>query len=189
MTPIVQTITTILSFGSILIQIYIVVLVVGLIMLPKRVLAIVRLSAEHVFIIGLVVSSLALLLSLFYSQIAGFEPCTLCWWQRIFIYPQVIIFAVALYHKTVRGHFDLVATTTSLFLSIIGGLIALYQYYAQMFNPDLISTCAVTGVSCSKLFFLSFGFITIPFMSLVSFILLVVLVLTHKIYMKRISHA
>ena len=57
--------------------------------------------------------------SLIYSQIVGFPPCDLCWWQRIFMYPQVIILLVAMRRKD-KGIIDYLMP-----LSIIGAIISL----------------------------------------------------------------
>src|SRR3989344_3289261 len=54
---------------------------------------------KHSLVLGFLVSLTAVAGSLFYSEIMGFEACILCWWQRIFIYPTVFIFAVALWRQ------------------------------------------------------------------------------------------
>lgn len=107
--------------------------------------------------------------SLFFSEIARFEPCKLCWLQRIFMYPQVVLLGVALIRK------DAKILSYTVYLSIIGMLIALYQYglnwYALYFP---VEKCSVTSVSCTDPHF-AFGFVNIPLMSLCIFVLLVLL--------------
>lgn len=115
---------------------------------------------------GFLVAFLATAGSLLYSNIIGFPPCELCWVQRIFLYPQVIILGLALWKKTKD------AAVYSLALSGLGALVAAFHYYGQMFNPDALSACEAGGVSCAQLFFVEFGYITIPLMSLTTFIVI-----------------
>lgn len=129
---------------------------------------IVHFLQDHYLFLGLLISLVATLGSLFYSDIMGYDPCKLCWYQRIFMYSQVILFLVAM--KTKRN-WSIV--WNSLVLSLIGLLIAGYHYFMQI---GLVSEagCDVVGysASCSEYFGLAYGYITIPFMSLVAFVLL-----------------
>lgn len=115
--------------------------------------------------------------SLFFSNVMGLPPCELCWFQRICMYPLVIILATGLlpFDKKVIGF--------SLPLGVIGWLIAFYHnllYYRIL--PKSFSPC-VQGISCTTIQINWFGFITIPLLSLISFTLIVTLL----IYAKRIS--
>ncbi|MDO8499407.1 MAG: disulfide oxidoreductase [bacterium] len=105
--------------------------------------------------------------SLFYSDVLGYDPCKLCWLQRIFMYPQVILLGLAWWKKD-RG-----VAFYSIPLAIIGGLIALYHYFSQL--GWLPAACAVVGysVSCSQKFVLQFGYITIPLMAVTAFVLMI----------------
>jgi len=102
--------------------------------------------------------------SLYFSEVRGFTPCKLCWIQRIFMYPQLLLLAVAMYTKT-KDVFKYIFV-----LSIVGFLIALYHYNLQI-NPNPYAPCGDIGfsVSCSENFFTYFGYITIPWMSLSAF--------------------
>jgi len=129
-----------------------------------------RFFREDYFILGLVVSLTATLGSLFYSDIMGFNPCILCWYQRIFMYPQVILFAVALWKK------DRKVVRYSLTFSIIGALLAAYHYLGQISVIKGLP-CEAVGYSssCAETFFLAYNYITIPMMSLTAFVLLIIL--------------
>jgi disulfide bond formation protein DsbB len=127
--------------------------------------------AHHAIELGFSVSLLATLGSLFFSNVVGFAPCELCWWIRICIYPQVVIFALALAYQR-RGRPVGPVFSISGMLSAIGALISLYQYYGATFNASILSACNVTGVSCAKTYFVEFGYITIPVMSLTACVLL-----------------
>ncbi len=119
---------------------------------------------------ALLVASIATLGSLYYSEVAGYNPCKLCWYQRIFMYPQVLMFLI---HTKIR---DKTIYLYSLVLSAFGGLIAAYHYYIQVFPEHTPEGCSVVGYasSCSDNFLLHFGYISIPMMALTAFLLLVI---------------
>lgn len=128
--------------------------------------------SKRAILFAFIVSLTATLGSLFYSEIAGYTPCKLCWFQRIFMYPQPILFAVAMWKK------DKGIVKYALALSIIGGLIALYHYLLQVgVVPN--GACGAVGysVSCSQRFVMEFGYITIPMMSLTAFVYIITLLL------------
>ncbi len=106
--------------------------------------------------------------SLFYSIIAGYEPCVLCWYQRILLFPQIIILGLALIKKdfSVRPYIKA--------LSITGLIVSGYQSLLQMgLVPSIV--CGATTVSCAQRYFLTFGYITLPLMGFTAFALLAVL--------------
>lgn len=109
----------------------------------------------------------AVVASLYYSSIANFTPCVLCWYQRIFIYPQLVLFVVALARKTR----DVLPYTIA--LSIVGGAIAVYQVIIERL-PTLAAVCAPDelATSCGTIYVEGFNYITIPVMGLTIFVLL-----------------
>lgn len=110
-------------------------------------------------------------LTLYYSEIVGYVPCGLCWLVRVFLYPQVILFALALYKK------DRSIADYSLALSIPGALVALYTHYLQMGGASLVP-CPASGVSdCAKRLVFEFGYVTMPMMGLTLIALLIILML------------
>jgi len=107
-------------------------------------------------------------LSLVYSQFVGYPPCELCWIQRIFLYPQVIILGLAIWKKTKD------AKVYCLTLSSIGAVVAFYNFYGQSFNPNALPACDIGGAaSCAVRFFVEFGYVTIPLMSFTVFVLII----------------
>lgn len=102
--------------------------------------------------------------SLTYSEIFHFLPCTFCWWQRIFMYPQAVVFATGIYLK------DLKIWLTGIILSIIGACFSVYHILLQAGYISPSGACATTGVSCTKIDVLIFGWITIPIMCLILFV-------------------
>lgn len=116
----------------------------------------------HALWFALVIALASFVLSLYYSDIVGFAPCTLCWYQRILIYPQAILLVIALIKK------DENVADYILALSAIGFVIALYNHYLQLGGASLIP-CSANG-SCAKRFVFEFGYVTIPLMALSGFL-------------------
>jgi disulfide bond formation protein DsbB len=126
--------------------------------------------------IAFIGATIATLGSLYYSEIAGFEPCRLCWYQRIFMYPLVLILGVSLWRKRDASDYLLA-------LAIPGALIAAYHWGIQMMalaTPGFSDSCSALGASCISAEFMTLGFISIPFLSLSMFLLLIVLAWTMK---------
>ncbi|MBN1779235.1 MAG: disulfide bond formation protein B [Candidatus Buchananbacteria bacterium] len=140
----------------------------------------VKLVGQNYFWGAFLVATLATGGSLFYSEIAGYDPCKLCWFQRIFMYPQSLLLLVAWIKK------DNQIIKYSLSLSLVGGLIAFYHYLLQLGLISSGLSCSTVGysVSCSQRFVLQFGYVTIVSMSLTAFCLLISLNLVRKVYLK-----
>lgn len=115
-----------------------------------------------------IVSLVATLGSLYFSQIRGFEPCTLCWYQRILMYPIILIAGIGLFQKNAN-----IALTTAVF-AFIGGGISLYHYGIQKlaFLSDTAPACGL--VPCTGQYINYLGFITIPFLALIAFLLIAI---------------
>lgn len=126
------------------------------------------LIATNARILSFVVALVAMMGSLFYSDVAGFEPCKLCWYQRIVMYPMVLLLGIAIAKNDRKNIVDY-----CLGLSGIGAVIAAYHYYLQRGGNEFIP-CSTVGysVSCSQFFTMSYGYITIPFMALTAFLLI-----------------
>lgn len=126
-----------------------------------------------------VVAFLAILGSLIYSEVIGYEPCKLCWFQRIFMYPQVFILGLALLKK------DFHMFDYSILLSAFGAFIAGYHYLLQIgIAPSLPCSAVGYSVACSQRFVMQYGYITLPLMAFSTFILMLVLGIGAKISAK-----
>lgn len=104
--------------------------------------------------------------SLYYSEIMGYTPCPLCWYQRIFMYPLVIIFGLDLF-KGWKSSWRYAVP-----LSFIGGAIALYHtglHQVVRLGGEAVS-CGSDNVPCAAMNALSYGYITIPVMALTGFL-------------------
>lgn len=114
------------------------------------------------------VAATATLGSLYLSEIVHLIPCTYCWYQRIAMYPLVVLLGIAAWRKdhNIRMY---VAT-----LAVIGAAISTYHRLIQAF-PDLGGSACSTGVPCTAAYFELFGFVTIPYMALSAFLLILTL--------------
>jgi len=123
---------------------------------------------DNAVLMALIVALIATAGSLFYSEIALYEPCKLCWLQRIFMYPLVLMFALALWKKDRRVFRYAVP------MCIIGGLISAYHYITQLIQYS--SSCgANSAVPCTVKYTFYFGYVTIPMMALIAFVLILIL--------------
>lgn len=112
-------------------------------------------------------SLVATFMTLVYSEYLGIEPCPLCWWQRIFLYPQVILLGMAAWKR------DYYIADYAIILSVFGAGVALYHHALQML-PGSGLPCPATGVSCAQRFLFEFGYITYPLMAFSLFALIIV---------------
>ena len=132
---------------------------------------------------GLYLKSFALLIalacllgSLYFSEIAGFPPCVLCWWQRICIYPIVPILIVGILRKDRSTPYYILP------LSIIGlGIAFFHNLLYWKIIPEVAAPCTV-GVSCTTRYIEWFGIITIP---LLSFLALLAITATMIVLIKQ----
>ena len=109
--------------------------------------------------------------SLFFSEVMGLPPCVLCWWQRVFMYPLVVILLVGLLH------YDRSVVRYALPLVVLGWLTAFYHYLLYSgYIPETLQPCG-QGPSCAEINLELFGFVTIPLLSLAAFTVLAVLLL------------
>ena len=130
-------------------------------------------SAWYLIFTCWIVSLLATGGSLFFSEVMEFPPCSMCWYQRIAMYPLVLIFLVGLFpldKSVLKYSFPLV---------IVGWLFSFWHNLLHWeIVPETVTPCS-EGISCSTVY-LDWGIITIPLMSLFAFSSLVILLLLFK---------
>jgi disulfide bond formation protein DsbB len=112
------------------------------------------------------VAIVATLGSLYYSEVRAFVPCVLCWWQRIFMYPLVVVLGVATFRQ------DRSAWVYALPLSVIGLTTSTYHYLLQKVPSLAPPAMCAAGVPCTVQYVNYFGFVTIPFMAGSAFLLI-----------------
>lgn len=127
-----------------------------------------RLNAEYGLWTAFLFTLIASAITLYYSEYLGQAPCSLCWIQRVFLYPQVVLFLIAALLR------DRKIALYSIALSILGALVALYHHYLQM-GGMIHLPCPADGnaIDCATPTFVTWGFVTFPFMALTLFIFLV----------------
>ena len=177
MADLVQFVNTVSAWATIAMQVVAAALLVAV--------AIERLGSSHVWAntilrvartwathIVFFISASGVAVSLFYSDIVGYPPCVLCWWQRMFLYPIAVIAGVALLRRFVFPKAYVVA------LAALGFLIAIYHISVD-WGAVTNAPCAATGVSCTIRYVSEFnGYVTIPMMSFTAFALIIVLAAT-----------
>lgn len=121
---------------------------------------------DHVTYVAWVQAFLALIVSLYFSEIKHFAPCLLCWYQRILMYPLVLIIAVGIVRKDKGLHLYVLP------LSLIGMGMAAYHYLLQAgVIPESIAPCTI-GVSCLTQYEVYLRIFTIPLLSFIAFTLI-----------------
>ncbi|PFM97094.1 disulfide oxidoreductase [Bacillus cereus] len=118
--------------------------------------------------IAWMIATSAMLISLFFSEWMNLPPCDLCWYQRMAMYPLVLILGIGMYRK------DPHVSTYAFPFACIGLLIAVYQITIQAFPTSEMKMCSV-GVSCTEDYLNLFGFISIPMLSFVGFLAITIL--------------
>ena len=120
------------------------------------------------------IASVSALGSLFFSEIMKFAPCVLCWYQRICLFPLVLLFSIGLFS------FDKGIVKFTLPLALVGWAIAFYHnlLYSGII-PESIQPCS-QGVSCTEDYISLFGIFTIPMLSIMSFSTMIVLLFIIK---------
>lgn len=170
----ISTVNHFFSFFTVVSQIVIILIILFLI---KKGNGFIAFLGKNALAIGFIVALSGTAISLFYSEIAGYVPCNLCWLQRIFLYPQVIVLGMALWKKDAR------VADYSIALSLLGALVAAYHSYIQYGGSSFIP-CSSTGL-CAQRFVFEYGYVTIPVMALTAFVFIIFLMLTQRLYAKR----
>lgn len=119
---------------------------------------------KYILYFAWVQALLAMIGSLYFSEIMKLPPCVLCWYQRIAMYPLVFIIPIGILTKDKKIHNYILP------LGIAGLLVAIYHnllYYKIL--PESVAPCT-SGISCTTKYIELLGFITIPFLSLLSFV-------------------
>ncbi len=115
-----------------------------------------------------VVALVCTLGSLYLSEVAHFPPCELCWYQRIAMYPLVVVLGVAAVRK------DFGIRLTGAILASVGACISVWHLLVERY-PDLGSGSCDPTNPCSIKWVTEFGYLTIPGMALSGFALILVL--------------
>lgn len=119
---------------------------------------------------ALVVALTALIGSLYFSNIRGYTPCVLCWYQRIFMYPLAFILAIGI------GVRDRAVARYVIPPALVGTAVAVYHVLLQKTDWLPETPACKVSVPCSSDYIYWLGFITIPVLSLTAFVLILIFV-------------
>ena len=121
-----------------------------------------------------IISAIGTISSLYLSEIKDLEPCKYCWFERIFLFPLVIIYFMSWLKNDKNG------IIISLPFLIIGIVISLYHYSIQLFPVE--ESCEI--INCSSPYLWELGFISIPLMAFFNFFGLLLIIVNYKILSK-----
>jgi disulfide bond formation protein DsbB len=107
-----------------------------------------------------VVAVVTTLGSLYYSNVQGYEPCTLCWYQRICIYPWSVVLGIAAWRR------DAAVRLYAIPVLAVGALIAAYHSWIQAFPPEGGTAFCTLSAPCTERYVWELGFVSLPFMAL-----------------------
>lgn len=119
--------------------------------------------------LAFVAPTVAMLGSLYYSEVVGYDPCRLCWVQRYFMYPSSILLGLALILKRP------VLAWSAFGLSVLGAGVSIYHRAEQQWPDWFSDTCDPTN-PCSGRWVETWGFVTIPTMAFAAFALVLIFV-------------
>lgn len=162
-----------LSVFVVLGQIFIPVAIIYLLFFKKYSSKLDKLISKSSMPLAFVIALVSVLSSLYYSEVAHFIPCDLCWFQRIFMYPLVVLLGLALIKKKDE------IIDYALGLVAVGTLISLYHNYIY-YNAKTTNFCSIVS-PCTQKYITSFGYISIPLMALTAFLMIAVLLINKKI--------
>ena len=114
------------------------------------------------------VAATAMAGSLYFSEVAGFIPCALCWYQRIAMYPLAVMLLIGALRR------DLGVRPYATALAAVGAIIAAYHVILQRVPGLPSGTCSLEA-PCTAIQVERFGFVTIPVMALIGFVSILVL--------------
>lgn len=110
-----------------------------------------------------IVALTATLGSLFFSEVADFIPCRLCWFQRIAMYPMAVLLVIGALRRDVRG-----VALYALPFPILGALVSAYHIYIEN-HPEAETAGCTIGAPCSTKWIDEFGYVTIPTLAITAF--------------------
>ena len=180
-----EILNKILSLGTIFLQVFILFIIINFIFYRSRENKALLILKKYTFHLGFLAALGAVSLSLFYSEVVGYPPCELCWIQRIFLYPQLVLFGMELYKKE-RSIVDF-----SIVFATLGSLVSIYHIYIENGGGSGLGCTAITPsnvneVSCAIRYIYEFGYVTMPIMALTMSLFILSILLNYK-YMTRVK--
>ena len=114
------------------------------------------------------IAAVATMGSLYYSEVADYTPCLLCWYQRAAMYPLAPILGLAAFMGAKKVKFVAIP------VAAVGAAISIYHYQLEMFPQQSTGVCSAE-VPCTVRWFEVFGFVSLAFMALTGFLAIIAL--------------
>jgi disulfide bond formation protein DsbB len=168
----------VIAICTLLGQIFIFAGIIYLLFFRKAQNFLIKFISDNAIALAFFVAVAAVAGSLYYSEIVGLVPCDLCWFQRIFIYPQVVLLGMAWWKK------DDKIIPYSLALTGIGIAFSLYHNYIYYGAQPVVNFCSIVS-PCTARYIVGLGYITIPLMALTGFLIIFILLLNRTIYLNK----
>ena len=163
MTPLVAGVTYAMAVGTLLIHIALIVFIGVTIFSARWREWLHERVGSHGVNISLAIVAASLVGSLFYSEVAGFSACLLCWIIRVLVYPQLLLLGAYLYKPQRR------LLWITFVMSVLATVVSAYQVSLQSGGAAIINCAIVQSLgSCETEYFRVFGYVTIASMSLLS---------------------
>jgi disulfide bond formation protein DsbB len=175
----IDTVSTFLAVGALVLlacvtAVWVVRLVAIVSTRGRRLYDSIRLSVEGQGLrLAWLMAVIAMVGSLYYSEVAGFPPCEYCWYQRIAMYPLVVILGIAMLRR------DTGVRRYVLSLAIPGGFISMYHYGVERFPAIQVGECSAQ-IPCSQVWVWKFDLVSIAFMAFVCFSVIVTVLLLDR---------
>jgi hypothetical protein len=122
-----------------------------------------------------VIATVTTLGSLYYSKVVGFPPCELCWYQRIAVYPMVVILGTALVRRDAAG-----VRPYAIGPCLVGLPVSIYHSWIQWFPPDEGTSFCTLDAPCTAKYVFELGFVTLPFMAGCAFVSIIAFLLATR---------
>jgi disulfide bond formation protein DsbB len=123
--------------------------------------------APLTFAVPALVTSVSMIGSLYFSEVVGYRPCVLCWYQRIAMYSLAIVLVIAAIRR------DRAITPYAMVLAGIGAVISAYHWLLERWPSIDTGTCSADA-PCSVPYFEVFGFVSLAFMAFCAFVTVLV---------------
>ncbi len=121
-----------------------------------------------------IVALVTMLGSLYYSEVQGYVPCELCWYQRICLYPFAVILGIAAWRR------DIGIRVYAIPVLAVGAVISTYHRWIQAYPPSNGTSFCTAEAPCTTQYVKEFGIVSIPFMALSAFAFIIVLLLVAR---------
>lgn len=172
-----KTTNLVLSILTVIAQIVSILILVMILTKDKEKVA--KYFADNALKFILVVAGGAMLGSLWYSEVIGYRPCIMCWYQRVAMYPIGILALTAIIKKHSKEIWNYVSVLAGL------GVVVATVHVTTRFAKSEIFNCSAVGPSCLQDLFKIFNYIDIPVMSLTAFVFVILVLVNRRRFRKN----